>query len=149
MFEGSRFPEARDRYGSSIELDPKDPGVHIDLGRAYCALQQLMNAEIAFLKAIELDPLLIAAHRNRYLAVDMMTGRQPELAGIREEAEAACEDVLRVEAQDPAGLANLGDAYCCLSRYSDALRAYEQALSMDAASPRLIAKREYARRQGR
>ena len=149
LFDNGRFPEARDRYNSSVELDPKDAGVHVDLGRAYCALQQLMNAEIAFLEAIKLDWLLIAAHRNRYLAVDMMTGRQPELAGVREESQAACEEVLRAEAEDAASLANQGDAYCCLSRYPDALRAYEQALSTDAANPRLIAKREYARRQAR
>jgi len=149
LFDDGRFPEARDRYNSSIELDPKNAGVHVDLGRAYCALQQLMSAEIAFLEAIKLDWLLIAAHRNRYLAVDMMTGRQPELAGIRDESQAACEEVLRAEAEDTASLANRGDAYCCLSRYPDALRAYEQALSMDAANPRLIAKRGYARRQAR
>jgi hypothetical protein len=148
-FAEGRFPEARDCYGSSIELDQKNPVVHVDLGRAYCALQQLMNAEAAFIAAIELDPLLIAAHRDRYLAVDMMTGRLPELAEVREDAQAACEDVIGVEARDPAGLANLGDAYCCLARYREALVAYEQALSMDPASPRLAAKRDYARRQGR
>jgi len=148
-FGDRRFHEARDCYRSSIELDPENPVVHVDLGRTYCALQQLMDAEAAFLQAIELSSLLVAAHRNRYLAIDMMTGRRPELAEVREETQAVCEDVLGAGAQDPAGLANLGDACCCLSRYRDALRAYEQALSMDAASPRLIAKREYARRQGR
>jgi serine/threonine protein kinase len=149
LFADGRFSEARDSYRGSIELDPGDPVVHVDLGRAYCELQQLMSAEAAFLEAIELDPLLIAAHRNRYVAVDMMTGRLPELAGVREEAQAACEEVLGIEARDLAGLANLGDACCCLSRYGEALRAYEQALSMEADNPRLIAKREYARKQGR
>jgi serine/threonine protein kinase len=149
LFDDRRFPEARDSYRNSIELDPGNPVVHVDLGRTYCALQQLMDAEAAFLEAIELDSLLIAAYRNRYLAVDMMMGRLPELAGVREEAQAACEDVLGVDVQDPGGLANRGDAYCCLSRYREGLLAYEQALFMDTANPRLIAKREYARRQGR
>ncbi len=149
LFDGGRFPEARDCYNRSIELDPEDAGVQVDLGRAYHALQQLMSAENAFLEAIKLDWLLIAAHRNRYLAVDMMTGRQPELAEIREESQDACADVLRAEAGDAAALANRGDAYCCLSRYPEALGAYADALSMDPANARLIAKREYARRQAR
>jgi hypothetical protein len=148
-FEARRFPEARNAYRLSLDLDPKNASVLVDLGRTYCALEQLMPAETSFLQALEADDLLIAAHRNRYVAVQTMMGRQPELAGMREEAEAACEAVIAADPQDPMGLANQGDAYCCLSRYGEALSAYERALGLDAGNPRLTAKREYARRQGR
>jgi serine/threonine protein kinase len=144
-FAARRFDEARNAYRLSLDLDPKNASVLVDLGRTYCALQQLMPAETSFLQALEADDLLIAAHRNRYVAVHMMLGRQPELARVREEAEAACEAVLAADPQDPPGLANQGDAYCCLSRYSEALAAYERALDLDAGNPRLTAKRDYAR----
>jgi serine/threonine protein kinase len=149
LFDERRFTEAADRYRNSIKLDPKNPVVHVDLGRTLFAMQRGMDAEISFLEAIDLDRLLIAAHRNRYLAIDMMTGRMPELTGVREEAEAACEEVIGIEAQDPAALANQGDAYCCLARRQDAVRAYQRALAMDEGNPRLLAKLDYAWKTGR
>jgi serine/threonine protein kinase/Flp pilus assembly protein TadD len=148
-FAARRFPEARNAYRLSLDLDPKNASVLVDLGRTYCAMQQLMPAETSFLQALEADDLLIAAHRNRYVAVQTMMGRQPELARVREEAEAACEAVLAADAQEPMGLANQGDAHCCLSRYREALSAYERALGLDPGNPRLNAKCDYARRQGR
>ena len=148
-FEAGRFSDARTAYRLSLDLDPGNASVLVDLGRTYYAMQQLMPAEKSFLRALEVDDLLIAAHRNRYVAIDAMTVRQAELARVRDQAEAACEDVLAADPQDPTGLANQGDAYCCLSRYGKALSAYERALDLDAGNPRLTAKRDYARRQGR
>lgn len=149
MFDAGRFTEAADYYQAGIKASPKDSVSHVDLGRALFRLHRGMDAEAAFLSALELDDLLIAAHRNRYLTIDMMTGRRPELARVREEAEGACLDAVGQQAQDPAAFANQGDAYCCLARYQEATWAYRQALAMDGDNPGLLAKLDYATRQRR
>jgi serine/threonine protein kinase len=149
LYDERRFAEAAQSYRESIRLDPKNPVAHVDLGRVLYALQRGMDAESSFERAVELDPLLIAAHRNRYLTIDMMTGRTPELRAVREEAEAACEDVIGLDAEDTAALANLGDAYFCLSRTREAADAYQRALAIDEGNRRLLAKLDYAWKQHR
>jgi serine/threonine protein kinase len=150
LFEGRRFGEAAQYYRASIGLDPKNPVARVDLGRTLYALQRGMDAERSFVAAVDINRLLIAAHRNRYLTIDMMTGRMPELAAVREEAEAACEEVISLDSQEePAALANLGDAYCCLSRPREATEAYQLALTLDAGNRRLLAKLDYAWKQVR
>jgi serine/threonine protein kinase len=148
LFDKRRFTEAVDAYLSSIELDEKNPVVHVDLGCTLFAQRRGMDAEASFLRALDLDWLLIAAHRDRCVTLYMMGGRSNDLSEAREQAEAACEDVIRSAAEDPAGLANQGDAYCCLNRHRDAARAYRKALTLDDGNPRLLAKLGYARRQG-
>lgn len=149
LFSRGRFSEARDAYRASLDLNPGNAAVQVDLGRTYHALRQLMPAEESFVQALRLDDLLIAAHRNRYVVIDKMR-RQSELAAVRGEARAACEEVLAADAQDDAArLANMGDAYCCLARYDQALAAYQKGLSMDAGNSWLLAKCDFARRRGR
>jgi serine/threonine protein kinase len=144
LFARGRFEEAEDAYLDSLRLDDKSAAVRVDLGRTWYALQRGMDAERAFREAINLDQLLVTAHRNRCLAIDMRTGRLSDATLAREQTEAVCEEVLEIEPDGPAGYANLGDAYCCLARHREAAGAYQAALAMDEGNPRLIARLEFA-----
>jgi serine/threonine protein kinase len=144
LFARGRFEEAEDAYLDSLRLDDKSAAVHVDLGRTWYALQRGMDAERAFREAINIDQLLVAAHRNRCLAIDMRTGRLSDATLAREQTEAVCEEVLVIEPDGPAGYANLGDAYSCLARYAEAAQAYQAALALDEGNPRLIVRLEHA-----
>jgi tetratricopeptide (TPR) repeat protein len=144
LFARGRFEEAEDAYLDSLRLDDKSAAVHVDLGRTWYALQRGMDAERAFREAIDLDQLLVAAHRNRCLAIDMRTGRLSDATLAREQTEAVCEEVLAIEPDGPAGFANLGDAYFCLAKHRDAAQSYQAALAMDEGNTRLIVRLELA-----
>jgi Tfp pilus assembly protein PilF len=110
-----RDAEAATLYDDCITISPKDAGMHVQLGIAYQRLGEPGKAELAFAKAVELDPDDALAWSNyanldaamgayaparkkwqRALAID--PGFAPALEGLRKL------DLVEKEATDAAGL---------------------------------------------
>jgi serine/threonine protein kinase len=140
------YTAAEDAYRASLSLNPKDPVVHVDLGRTLYLTQRYGDAESAFVDALHVAPDIIAARRNRYIAVKRATGRSQEAKSLYAELEQACYEVIDLgdDLSDAASWTNLGDALCCLGRHDDAVRDYRMALTLDPGNPRLIEKLNHA-----
>jgi hypothetical protein len=144
--ERGHYTAAEDAYRASLSLNPKDPVIHVDLGRALYLLKRHGDAESAFLDALGLAPDMVAARRNLYIVVKRAAGRSQEAERLREELEQACHEVIDLD-DDPSDVtscANLGDALCCLDRHDDAVHSYRTALKLDPGNPRLLEKLNHA-----
>lgn len=139
-----RYLLAEDAYRASLSLDPADAVIHVDLGRAICHQERHGDAEKAFADALQHNSRLIAAWRNRYLAVKNGSGRRLDAEELHEKLIDACHEVLELDTLGAAGHANRGDALCCLRRDNEAWHAYQAALALDPGNPRLMEKLEYA-----
>lgn len=139
-----RYDEAEKAYRASLELDPDNEVVLVDLGRTLCPRGRMREAERAFTKALDVNPRLIAARRNLYLAVYHMGGSMPTARRFGEELREACLAVLAVSADSVEGFANLGDAHYTLGQREAGAAAYEAALQLDSKNPRLQEKYDCA-----
>ncbi|HEX3924499.1 MAG TPA: tetratricopeptide repeat protein, partial [Streptosporangiaceae bacterium] len=138
--KAGRPAEAERAYRASLRLDQANAVVWVDLGRTLYPQGRMREAE----RALDVDPGLIVARRNRYLAVYTMGGSMHAANLLGEELQEACVAVVERSPTDAAGYANLGDAYCTLSQCGPAALAYQAALRMDPDNPRLSEKYEYA-----
>jgi serine/threonine protein kinase len=141
-----RYEEAERAYRASLGLDPKNAAVWVDLGRTLCPQGRMVEAERAFGHALDISPEIIAARRNRYLAVYTMGGSMHAANLLGEELQEACLAVLERSPTSPAEYANLGDAYCTLRQCDNGAVAYQEALRLDPDNPWLTEKYEYAMR---
>jgi serine/threonine protein kinase len=138
--ERKRYADAAEAYQASLKLDPKNAVVWNDLGRALCGPGRMRAAERAFANAVDLDPRLVAAVRNRYLAIFKMGGAGDTAHLEGEKLQNFCRDVLKLSPTDAAGYANLGDAYCTLNDHSRGMAAYQAALDLEPGNPWLRKK---------
>jgi hypothetical protein len=125
------YEDAVDAYRASLRLDPKNAVVWNDLGRALCGPGRMREAERAFASALAVDPGLVAAQRNRYLAIYQMGGAGDTAQLEGEKLEDACNDVLRRRPASAAEYSNLGDAYRTLGHHVLSTSAYQAALDLD------------------
>ena len=129
--ERKRYTDAVEAYRASLRLDPKNAVVWNDLGRALCGPGRMREAERAFASALAIDPGLVAALRNRYLAIYQMGGAGDTAQLEGEKLEDACNDVLRRSPASAAEYSNLGDAYRTFGHQVLGTSAYQAALDLD------------------
>jgi serine/threonine protein kinase len=138
--ERKRYADAVEAYRASLKLDPDNAVVWNDLGRALCGPGRLREAERAFARALAINPGLVAARRNLYLAIYQMGGAADTAQLEGEKLEDACNDVLRDCPASAAEYANLGDAYRTLDNHVLGVSAYQAALDLDPGNPWLSRK---------
>jgi serine/threonine protein kinase len=138
--ERKRYPDAVEAYRASLRLDQKDAVVWNDLGRALCVPGRMREAERAFARALAINPGLVAAMRNRYLAIFKMGGAGDTAQLEGERLEEACNDVLRRCPASAAEYANLGDACRTLDERVLSASAYQAALDLEPDNPWLRRK---------
>ena len=138
--ERKKYVEAVEAYRASLRLDGANAAVWNDFGRALCGPGRLREAERAFVSALGFNPGLVAALRNRYLAIYQMGGAGDAAHLEGEKLQDACNDLLRCSPASPEEYINLGDAYRTFGEYDLAASAYEAALDLDPGNPWLRRK---------
>jgi len=116
-----------ERVKRQIALVPESGAHQYLLGQLYAALGDTEQAEAAYLKAVQLDPSLIAAYAplaNLYVA----SGRQ-------EEALAKMEDALKVNPNSVQVLMLTGTLYELSGEVEKAQQTYEKLLGINATFP--------------
>lgn len=111
------------------------PRINLRIGQAFLALNQLQNAENAFLKELEINPEEEAAYHFLGMAY---------LQNLRYEEAVTCFlDSIGLMYYSPHAHFYLGEALMAMEKYDDAAHAYEVALKiapgMNTARQRLIA----------
>jgi len=102
------------------EVEPNSPRMHYLLGESHRENENFAEAERAYLKALELQPSLLAARLG--LASIYMAGSEYEKA--RGQLEAA----LKQDRSDPEAALMMGDVLVSLRRYEEAMPHLEAAV---------------------
>jgi tetratricopeptide (TPR) repeat protein len=118
-----REAEAAILLARSVEIEPKRPGVWLNLARALHTLRNESEALRACERALALDASLAPAYR---LQGTILTG-----LGRREEALASAGQAVRLAMNDAAAHADLGVALQAVGREHDALGCFERAIELD------------------
>jgi tetratricopeptide (TPR) repeat protein len=105
----------------------------------------MREAERAFASALTFDAGLVAALRNRYLAIYRMGGAGDTAQLVGEKLEDACNNVLGRRPASAAEYSNLGDAYSTCGRHALGTAAYQAALDLDPGNPWLKRRLTWSR----
>jgi len=108
-----------------MQLDPNSSGIRSDLGWVLFQLGQPDTAERLWLKALELDPENVAAHRNLadyYFEIRQLDAARPHYETLLQQlGDAAGQEVMD----------GLADVYAEQGRLEEAIRLYERILQLD------------------
>lgn len=124
--------EARRPLKRALEIDGRSPDVHHALAILFQAEQDMVLADEHFIKAMQFGPER-TNFRNNYAV--FLFG-QKRFAEASTQFEKAAEDTLYDKRADV--YANLGVCYLELKRESDALEAFERAISINDTQPRAL-----------
>ncbi|MGD9719797.1 MAG: alkaline phosphatase family protein [Pirellulales bacterium] len=105
------------------QLDPRQAGIHCQIGEVYVAMQRWVDASRAFRKEIELDADNALAHAGL-----------GQVAIMKGDYEAAAESLLRSVSlwkSQPKAHYLLGTALQALGRNREAARAFERSLELE------------------
>lgn len=155
-----KYEEAEGVYLQALRLAPDSAALHNNLGNHYLAMGDTARARAQFLKVVELDP----GHPNANLQLAEMSirarngnaalkylSRLPEsalespapamlraealhLAGRKEQAEQALDQIVREAGNDPRTSFSAGMVDASWKRYAEAEQAFGQALKADPAN---------------
>jgi tetratricopeptide (TPR) repeat protein len=121
---GSTEPSAAVRYlTAALAVRPSSPGVHLNLGRALHAHEDLAGAVAAYREALRLDPKYAQAHVN----LGCCLYDQKDMAG----AAAAFREALRHDPKYAHAHFNLGLALSAQGDVAGAVAAYREAVRLD------------------
>jgi tetratricopeptide (TPR) repeat protein len=138
------YAESEPVIKRALELDARNPSANFLMAKFHIYMRRLPEAE-GFLKtAIEVSPRSFAPHYvlgSLYLRME-----RPEEAerAIARAAEVASPNDRR-QLAGAYGFGGIGDAYMKAGRKSDAVRAYERAVSLDPSNTELQGKLAAAR----
>jgi protein O-GlcNAc transferase len=110
-------------FRKAIELDPRHPRAHNNLGRTLARVQEREAAVASFRRALALDPGYAIAHNN----LGICLGQSGDLEG-------ACECYARAIALNPRfaeAHSNRGNVLLLLDRPQEALASHERALGLE------------------
>ena len=131
FFAHKDIKHAIENYEKSSKLQPNFPGVASRLGTCYVLTNNLGKAEVAFLKAVELDPKngsLLANLSNVFLA-----NKKPE------ESISTAKRALQVT-PNSALYVTLGNAYRLTKDNKNALISFQRAKDLGDKTPELQAE---------
>ena len=120
-----QYDAAESDFQRALALGHANPArCHSQLGNIYAAQGRHEDAIAAYSRSLRLDPRTPSRYTNR--------GVEYRLAGQPDKAIADFKMALQLRTSDPAGvLSNLGNAYCDLERFSEALESYNRAVESD------------------
>jgi spermidine synthase len=121
--------EALARFEEAVRLEPRDPRLLVDRGRAYLRGGSALKAEADFKAALQLDPRLADAHQA---LVQLYRGQK-----MWEPAETHLQKLVALQANDPKALADLADLKRERRQSEEAIRLYRAALAMAPRDARL------------
>ncbi len=136
-----RHPEAIELFRRAIELDPRAPEYHANLGRSLVRLRHTNLAREAADKAMALEP-------GDPLTLDTI-GVIYSFAGCHEQAADAFRQVVALDAGNPSYWYNLGASLKFSGLFDEAEAAYEKAVFLDADFDKAFAALSHLRRQTR
>lgn len=119
----AKYGEAAELIGQALELVPKSPIAHSNLGITLRALGRLDEAAACYRRALDLEPGYAAAYDN--------LGNVLMDLGRLDEAVACYGRALDLAPQYAAGHYNLGNALLRLGRVDEAVVAYHTALGLE------------------
>ncbi len=115
--------EAIDYYEKCIQLDPKDAGIHYNLGCLYRKTQDNVRAQIAFIITLEIDPEHTQA-KNNLAALVSHVGQDKKAVELFKEL---------ADAHPDAGsyYINMSVSLRKLARYKEAFEAAQKAIELN------------------
>jgi Tfp pilus assembly protein PilF len=122
---------ARDKFEEALAGDETDARAWLGLGLAHEALDENMQAEGAYRRALEVDPYFAEAHNN----LGLLLRERGQLESAINELERA----LQADPQLASAQANLALALEDVGRNDDALAAYTRAIELTPRDPLLRA----------
>jgi RNA polymerase sigma factor (sigma-70 family) len=131
LLRPSRSDEAVRFYTAALAVQPKSPGVHLNLGNALLQKGQFAEAVASFRQAIRLQPNFTAAYVNLGAALT----RQGKL----DEAVACYRKAITLQPDQASARLGLGDALRSMGRLAEAVALYRSVIALDPrnASPYL------------
>ena len=111
-------------FKNGIAIEPKNPGLHYNLGTAYKQYGDLDSAIVAFSAAIDLKP-------NHILALNNI-GTVFKEKFMLDEAIAAYQKVILIDPNHALAYNNLGVAFAEKEQFDDAIIAYKQAITLQS-----------------
>ena len=117
-----RTDEAIASYRRAVDLSPRSPEAHSNLGRVLCGLRQFEEAAACCQRAIDLDPGSPIAHNN--------LGNALRELGRLAEAEASYRRSLALKPDYLEALINLGSILGDLGRWAEAKSAHRLAIQI-------------------
>jgi len=121
--ERGHHREAAAAYRRALELEPRIPEVHNNLGNAELELGRPDEAARAYERALEIAPADAEIASN--------LGNALRLIGQLERSESACRRALALDPRLGAAHTNLGLTLARLGRFDEAIESYRQALAVD------------------
>ncbi len=118
-----RFAEAVAQFDAAVAMTPGVALLHGNRGASLLGLDRVREAESAYRTAIRLDPTMAEAHGN--------LGQLLVYRGQAGEGLTHCLEAVRLVADAPALLIDLGNAYQALHRPSEAREMYDKALNIE------------------
>lgn len=137
----TKYDEAIENYVKAIEVNPKDPKLHYNIGTAFQAKGDFEHADKAYKKVLELDPdnektkaaLEILTKQVSVNKVRELSIRAVELqnSGNYQEAITTYLAAISINQSDPSLYYNLGTAYQAGGNLEGASQEYQKALEID------------------
>jgi superkiller protein 3 len=132
-----RYGEAIRNYILAIRMDPRNPDIHYNIGTAFQAQKDWMQAEKAYRRALELKP----DHGEAKIALDILNHDKGETRvkeaferaialheqGQMEQAIKIYEKVAKDKPNDDTLMYNLGTAYQAMGKFDEAEKYYKKA----------------------
>lgn len=110
-------------FMKTIELDPDQAGVYVDLGNTFCETSQYQNAVNCFKKAIELAPDYVDAYYNLGIAYKAMNSPDSSIEYYKK--------ALALNPDDTEALLNLGSILSHFNKFDEALASYRKILAIN------------------
>jgi tetratricopeptide (TPR) repeat protein/SAM-dependent methyltransferase len=123
--EKNLISEALVANQNAVRIDPKEAGLHCNVGAGLLQLSRWKEAEVSFRQAIELNSGMVEAHLN--------LGETLRQMGKLDEAEASCQRALALNPDDPEAQNSLGSTLHDLGRVAEAEVAYKKAIELNSS----------------
>lgn len=155
-----KYSEAIAEYVKAIEIAPRDPKLHYNIGTAFQAAGDFEHAEKAYKKALEFDQdnekariaLESLKKESELKKIQDLTAKAVELqkVGNYQEAITTYLAALSIKQDDARLHYNVGTAYQASGNIENAIKEYEKASELDKENPSYkdaikIAREEAAR----
>jgi serine/threonine-protein kinase len=138
-FESSRFGDAVANFERAVEMSPDDFQLWGNLAAAHQLARQWIEAERAFLRAIELGEAAVAANPDDdFMTVDLASYNG--VVGNQERGSELLQKVVSKDPQDPYLMGSIAEAFKDLGKRGQAIEWIESALA-NGLSPEWIERR--------
>ncbi|MGD0817344.1 MAG: tetratricopeptide repeat protein [Methanomassiliicoccales archaeon] len=125
-----RYPQALDCYEESQRLDDNNKFVHVRTGQVLAKMNDHESAIRSFDKALELAPKDVELLEMKKVALKH-TDRLEELVKV-------CQKIIKLDGKNRNAYVDLGVASHRLSRFDDAIEAFDVALGIESGNVAIL-----------